>query len=405
MSTPDTPRPHPQPDQGTGRLFPPPPQPYGQQPQPYWQPPYGPPGYPPHAAQPFGQQPYGSPPVQQVHSMPVVRPALPEHPVAYHQMLRGPRRRWWKPILTTLLAAAIAFPLMLLAVVPVVILGLASGVEDLAGWTETQLTDIENLGPGGFLYVNLSLIALIPATMLSIWAVHGVRPKFLSSVAGGIRWRWLARCVLVITPLWALYLGFSAFVDGPQSPRPAEWLVLLVIVALLTPLQAAAEEYLFRGWIMQNLGSWFAGPMAGLVVTTGVAAGLFSVAHGSPDIWVLASLAVFSVTASLATWYTGGLEAGIVIHAVNNVGVFVMVITVGGWQEAFVGADTAGTPAVFAVALVVHAIALALIIWQARRSKIDRYFRPAATLPVPAPYGYPAPYGSPAPDGSRAPRG
>ena len=41
---------------------------------------------------------------------------------------------------------------------------------------------------------NLSLIVLIPAAMLSIWAVHRIRPRFLSSVAGGLRWRWLLRC-------------------------------------------------------------------------------------------------------------------------------------------------------------------------------------------------------------------
>ena len=352
-------------------------------------PPYG---YPQRSAEPSV---WPAPP-------PLVRPigTMPERPVPYQQMLRGPRHRWWKPLLTLLLAAAIAFPLMLVAVVPVVLFGAASGVEDLGTWTMDELTDLEDLGPGGFLYVNLSLIALIPAAMFSIWAVHGVRPRFLTSVAGGMRWRWLARCVLVVLPLWAGYLGLSALVETPQSPRPAEWLLLLVVVVIFTPLQAAAEEYLFRGWIMQNFGAWFRHPMVGLVITTAAAAALFAAAHGSPDIWVLASLALFSVTASLATWYTGGLEAGIAIHAINNVGVFVLVITAGGWQEAFVGADTESTPAVFVVALVVHALALALIIWQARRAKIDRCYRPTAPPALASTYPAPVPAAGWAPNNS-----
>ena len=59
----------------------------------------------------------------------------------------------------------------------------------MVAYTTRATTDIANLGPIGFLYLNLGLIVLIPASGLSIWIVHGIRPRFLSSVAGGIRWR------------------------------------------------------------------------------------------------------------------------------------------------------------------------------------------------------------------------
>ena len=45
-----------------------------------------------------------------------------------------------------------------------------------------------------------------------------------------------------------------------------------MIVLLMTPLQAAGEEYFFRGWIMQNVGAWFARPMVGLVASLAVSA-------------------------------------------------------------------------------------------------------------------------------------
>ena len=40
----------------------------------------------------------------------------------------------------------------------------------------------------------------------------------------------------------------------------------LIIVLVMTPFQAAGEEYLFRGWLMQNVGAYFSRPIIGLVV-------------------------------------------------------------------------------------------------------------------------------------------
>ena len=114
---------------------------------------------------------------------------------------------------------------------------------------------------------------LIPAAGLSIWAVHHIRPRFVSSVVGGFRWRWLLRCLAVVVPVWALYIGVSLLGDRPSSSdRPAEWVVLLFLVVFMTPLQAAGEEYFFRGWILQNVGSWFKRPMLSLIVGTAVSA-------------------------------------------------------------------------------------------------------------------------------------
>jgi len=56
-----------------------------------------------------------------------------------------------------------------------------------------EIAKTDDLGPGGFLYVNLSLVVLIPTAGLSIWAVHRIRPRYLASVRGRIRWRWLLR--------------------------------------------------------------------------------------------------------------------------------------------------------------------------------------------------------------------
>lgn len=350
---------HPEPDPGLAGF--PPPSPYPPGPCPPA--PYAPPG---------GLAPAYAPPGPVYPIAPARVSALPTEPVPYTQMLRGPRFRWWKPIVTLLLAVALGIPLILLSLLPLLAFGLATGDPNL-GMANLDVTD---LSPLEFAVVNLSLIVLIPLAGLTIWAVHQIRPRYVSSVAGGIRWRWLARCSLVVLPLWLVYMGLGYLVAPPQSPRPDEWLVLLAIVLVMTPLQAAGEEYFFRGWLMQNVAAWFGRPIVGLVVSVSVSAIVFSAAHGSPDPWILGSIACLAVAAGVAAYKTGGLEAAIAMHAVNNLLAFGAVLTLGGWQEAFVGADTEGTPAVLLLSVVVHGVALALILWQAKRHGIQSRYQP-----------------------------
>jgi uncharacterized protein len=327
--------------------------------------------------QPYGQiGPYGSPAYPP--PMPVQTSALPDGPRVYQQMLRGPQYRWWKPLLCLVLVLPLALLLMGLAIVPVLVAGLVSGAPDLVEYTVKTTGDIANLGPIGFIYLNLTLIVLIPASGLSIWIVHGIRPGFLSSVAGRIRWRWMLRCIAVILPLWAVYTAAGVLVGPFNSPRPDHWVALLVIALLMTPLQAAGEEYFFRGWIMQNVGAWFARPMVGLVASLAVSAAAFSTAHLSPDPWVLSTIACMAVAFGLATWRTGGLEASIVMHAVNNVLTISVAVIFGGWSQAFVGTDTTGTPVMLLLAVAVNGTALALILWQAKRARLQPYYQPPA---------------------------
>ena len=339
-------------------------------------PPMGPIGYgQPGPGQPYGQGgPYGSPGYPP--PMPVPPSALPDVPRAYQQMLRGPRYRWWKPLLCLVLVVPLALLMMGLAIVPVLIAGLVTGAPDLVEYTVNATTDIANMGPVGFIYLNLTLIVLIPASGLSIWIVHGVRPGYLSSVAGRIRWRWLLRCIAVIAPFWAVYTLLGVIVEPFTSPRPDQWVALLVIVLVMTPLQAAGEEYFFRGWIMQNVGAWFARPIVGLVASIIVSAVAFSTAHLSPDPWVLGSIACLAVAAGLAAWRTGGLEAAIAMHAINNVLTFLVVVISGGWSQAFVGTDTTGTPLMLLLTAAVNGTALALILWQAKRAGVQPYYQP-----------------------------
>ncbi len=313
---------------------------------------------------------------------------LPERPVAYHQLLRGPRWRWWRPLLS------LAVLVGLLLVLAVAVFGGYGGLDALlpdrwVGSLDDELSPIStNLG-------DVMLAGLVLAAMGATAVAHKVRPRWVSSVAGGIRWRWLARCLLVVVPVWALYLGLGSFLDPVDPGRPQHWVLLLVMAVVVTPFQAAGEEYLFRGWLVQNVGAYFARPVAGLVVSTVASAALFGLAHGSLDPWVLLSVATLAVAACLANWRTGGLEAGIAMHVVNNVGVGLITITYGGYADSFIDTTTTGSVWDFLPGVVVHAIAVGLILWQGRRSGVQGVTRPQPPSAAWDPYGPPEPLDPP----------
>jgi membrane protease YdiL (CAAX protease family) len=299
---------------------------------------------------------------------------LPAGPVVYHQILRGPRWRWWRPLLS--LAVLVGLLIVLFLVIFPGYAGLDALLPDrLVGSLDDDLSPISANA------TDLLLAGLIPVSAGAVAIAHRVRPRWVFSVRGGLRWRWLGRCALVVAPVWVVYLGLGFVLDPVEPDRPDHWVLLLVMALVVTPFQAAGEELLFRGWLVQNLGSYFARPVAGLVVTTVVSAALFGLAHGSPDPWVLLSIATLAVAACLANWRTGGLEAGIAMHAVNNVGVGVVTITYGGYADSFVSASTTGSPWDLFPDLVVHALAVTLILWQGRRVRIDRTTRPRPVEP------------------------
>ena len=55
-----------------------------------------------------------------------------------------------------------------------------------------------------------------------------------------------------------------------------------------------------------------------------VTAALFSLAHAPPDLQTFLYRFAIGLALSAAVWLTGGLEASIVLHAVNNVVIFLL---------------------------------------------------------------------------------
>lgn len=178
--------------------------------------------------------------------------------------------------------------------------------------TET-LSDSHN--PADVLYGFGSIALFLPVVWVTVRA--GGRQGTIHSVFGRFRWGLLARAARVIVPLFAVtVLGpFLLFERDTVDAPPASTLAwILAFAALIVPLQAAAEEYVFRGLIPQMIGTWLRSPLWGVLVATP----LFVLGHGYD--WVgLIDIAAFALCAAYLVWKSGGLELSILMHASNNV--------------------------------------------------------------------------------------
>ncbi|WP_434995220.1 CPBP family intramembrane glutamic endopeptidase [Arthrobacter sp. Ld5] len=242
----------------------------------------------------------------------------------YHRLARSyPSYRWWRPLLT-LAVAAVTYGLLLLALVVAALIAsaidpaLGAGID--AAMDPSALLDMNN--PVAALLTLLMLAIGLPAALVGV-RIGGWRPAgSVSSARGRLRWGLLARCLGMATGLHLmLTLGVTftdmAFTGAGTAGATAIWTQrsgwMLAVAFLVVPFQAAAEEYVFRGVLMQTIGSWLRHPAWAILLPVP----LFVLGHEYG--WVAqVDIAVFAVAAGWLTWRTGGLEAAIGLHIIGN---------------------------------------------------------------------------------------
>jgi membrane protease YdiL (CAAX protease family) len=237
---------------------------------------------------------------------------------AYPQLLRTPRRAWWKPIVGLCVAVFTLIVSSVAIVFGIGGVGALLGVDD--PFSDNALSpDV----PLGLLATNLSIAMILPSVLVAVLLVHRERPAWLASVVGRMRWALLARFFGIALALAVVFFVLTFAVPpagiGDLHPPSASRLSgLLVVITLTTPLQSAGEEFGFRGYLTQAICSWLNRPEVAAVVAGLITAGLFALAHGTQDPWLFSDRLAFGLVASWLAWRTGGLEASIALHAANN---------------------------------------------------------------------------------------
>jgi hypothetical protein len=277
---------------------------------------------------------------------------------------------WWRPLLGLALFAAVYLVLNVLTAV-VGLLGFF-----VAGARAGQLPDLavqDLTDPRVLLFVNVTLIVAIPCVWLAWALAHGMGIGWSSSVLARLRRRLFlpftlralatVGAAIVLTLVLGLVTGDDV-VTGPV--RSFGWLLLVVV--LTTPLQSAAEEYVFRGYLSQAIAGWLRRPVVGAVVAAVVTAALFSAAHAPPDLETFLDRFAVGLAASAVVWLTGGLEAAVVLHAVNNVLVFVLAGALGDGGAA---ADSSGGVGLVPLVLTVAGLAGYVLLVARSRARLE----------------------------------
>lgn len=170
--------------------------------------------------------------------------------------------------------------------------------------------------PAGLLATNLGIACLIPISFAVLMIVHQRRARWLGSVRPRLRWRYLF-VSLGIAAVSLLFVFLLSTLVGPGlrfHPQQHFWWFLIIIV-LTSPLQAAGEEYLFRGYLLQAFGSMVRTPWFGIVVSSLV----FAAFHGLQNPPLFLDRFAFGLLAAILVTKTGGIEAGIAAHVINNI--------------------------------------------------------------------------------------
>lgn len=172
--------------------------------------------------------------------------------------------------------------------------------------------------PLGMAASHLGLAVLLPTALALVLLVHHVHPRWLHSVQPGFRWRYALGALLIATVVLNLVMYVTAAGWTWQLRPQADFGWFLLVVVLTSPLQAAAEEYFFRGYLLQALQSVLRLPWAGIVGSALV----FALFHGTQNLPLFLGRFGFGVLAGFLVLRTGGLEAAIAAHIVNNVFAF-----------------------------------------------------------------------------------
>jgi uncharacterized protein len=239
----------------------------------------------------------------------------------YHRIHEGGLAGWWRPVVgTVVMLVGLLVIGGLVAIIPFVAWYAATGAD--VGASVNRLVDLDHPTPSGLAYLNLALSTMIPLSWAVNRSMHGLLPRWLASVRPRIRWRFLLACLgvavvalLATLVVSALVPGQSNDVSGHANAFTSTTRDYLLVIAFLTPFQAAGEEYLFRGYLTQAFGGLFHRTWVAVLVP----AFLFGLAHGlGQSVPVFFDRFAFGLVAGTLVVLTGGLEAGIAMHVLNN---------------------------------------------------------------------------------------
>ena len=98
-------------------------------------------------------------------------------------------------------------------------------------------------------------------------------------------------------------------------------ILFFIILLIVVPIQCIAEEYVYRGLLMQTLGSWFNIPLLAVILQ----AIIFGFTHGYNGIGNI-GIIISGLVMGFLAWKANGLEVSSAFHTANNLSFSLLVM-------------------------------------------------------------------------------
>ena len=282
-----------------------------------------------------------------------------------------PARRWWWGLIA-----------LVVYVVCYVIVMYATGFVMFA----LEPASSGGTTPTDFLVNNISIATDIVLCTLIAWVFFRQGFGWLVSVVGRFRWAWMGVTLGIFAAGYAVETIVEIIVYGPtgyglgdMEMKPYTWFMAIGIL-VTTPLQCAGEEFQSRALLPRLITSIIPFRVPGLVLSALVPSAVFMYLHSAQDPWL--NINYFCV--ALMMWWlayrTGGIEASIALHFVNNIfSEWMLPFT--DFSDMFDRSEGTGSPVVL-VYVGVELILVLIVDWVARRKGVVRMSAPAASIPA-----------------------
>lgn len=229
--------------------------------------------------------------------------------------------QFWKYIIGTLVIILVStigqLPLM-----GAIIYKLKSEGKSFYNIDETQMMSVLDKNTTLFFMLLSFAVVFFTMPLITKW-LHN--QKFKDMVTSRVKLDW--NRVFFSFSLWALFQILVTIVSYYLAPEDFEWnfqlqpfLILMLIALVMIPLQTSAEEFIFRGYLMQGFGllaknKWFP------LLLTSILFG--SLHYFNPEVAKMGNIVMVyyigtGLFLGILTLMDEGLELSLGFHAANN---------------------------------------------------------------------------------------
>ena len=223
--------------------------------------------------------------------------------------------RWYKPILVFIVGLIISIILM--------------GIIILAFYGAYGMDFLRSISTGGYevlntelgqIIIDLGVIVLLPSLYIATKIVRDRPFSSYSSSRGGWNTKLYLKAFIIPFIIIGIVQAIEFAITGSHGFNHFT-IMFLIITIIMVPIQCIAEEYVFRGLIMQTFGSWFKIPIAAIIIQSI----FFAAVHGYNSLGIIEVL-ITGIILGFLTWKTNGIEVSSAMHSANNLSISLFVM-------------------------------------------------------------------------------